>query len=126
MKKEIFNVLSRHNLHVRDIRGQGYDGASNMRGEWFGLQALVSNECLYAYYIHCFAHRLQLALIAASQEVIPIHQFFSKLTGIVNIVGSSCKRHDQLQPAQAIEIQRLLSVFELKTDKELNQIGTLK
>ena len=65
-----------------------------MHGEWSGLQALVSNECSYAYYIYCFAHRLQLALIEASQEVIPIHQFFAKLTGIVNIVGSSCKRHD--------------------------------
>ena len=70
-----------------------------MRGEWSGLQALVSNECPYAYYIHCFAHRLQLALIATSREVVPIHQFFSKLTDIVNIVGSSCKRHDQLQVA---------------------------
>ena len=97
-----------------------------MHGEWFELQAFVFNECPYAYYIHCFAHRFQLALIAASQEVIPIHQFFSKLTGIVNIVGSSCKRHNQLQVAQVAEIQRLLSVFELKTDKELNQIGTLK
>ena len=126
LKNEIFNVLSRHNLNVRDIHGQGYDGASNMPGEWFGLQALVSNECPYAYYIHCFAHRLQLALIAASREVIPIHQFFSKLSGIVNIVGSSCKRHDQLQVAQAAEIQRLLYVFELETGKGLNQIGTLK
>ena len=97
-----------------------------MRGEWFGLQALVSNECPYAYYIHCFAHRLQLALIATSPKVIHIHQFFSKLTGIVNIVGSSCKRHDQLQVAQAAEIQRLFSVFELETGKRLNQIGTLK
>ena len=70
-----------------------------MRVEWSGLQALISNECPYAYYIHCFAHHLQLALIAASRKVIPIHQFFSKLTGIVNIIGSFCKRHDQLQSA---------------------------
>ena len=93
-----------------------------MRVEWSGLQALISNECPYAYYIHCFTHHLQLALIAASREVIPINHFF-KLTGIVSIVGSSCKQHDQLQVA---EIQRLLSVFELETGKGLNQIGTLK
>ena len=94
-----------------------------MRGEWFGLQALVSNECPYAYYIHCFAHRLHLALIAASQKVIFINQFFSKLT--VNIVGSFCKQHDQLQAAQAAEIQRLFR-FELETSKGLNQIDILK
>jgi hypothetical protein len=31
LKKEICNVLARHNLQVENIQGQGYDGASNMR-----------------------------------------------------------------------------------------------
>ena len=81
-------VLSRHNLDVSNIRGQGYDGASNMRGEWNGLQALFLNDNPYAYYVHCFAHRLQLALVAASREVIPIHHFFSNLAFIVNVMMS--------------------------------------
>nr|KYP65562.1 Zinc finger MYM-type protein 1 [Cajanus cajan] len=83
LKNELCVVLSRHNLNVSNIRGQGYDSASNMRGEWNGLEALFLNDCPYAYYVHCFAHRLQLALIAASREVISIHQFFSKLTFIL-------------------------------------------
>ena len=58
LKEAIFSVLSRHNLDFHNIRGQGYDGASNMRGEWNGLQALISTECPYAYYVHCFAHCL--------------------------------------------------------------------
>ncbi|KAL5829664.1 hypothetical protein ACOSQ3_019132 [Xanthoceras sorbifolium] len=33
LKKEICNVLARYNLSVENLRGQGYDGASNMRGE---------------------------------------------------------------------------------------------
>ncbi|KAL7586575.1 hypothetical protein Lser_V15G38315 [Lactuca serriola] len=61
--------LSYHKLRVQDIRGQEYDGASNMCGEWNGLQALLLKECPYAYYIHCFAHQLQLALVAASKDV---------------------------------------------------------
>ena len=40
LKNEICTVLSHYNLHIENIRGQGYDGASNMRGEWNGLQAL--------------------------------------------------------------------------------------
>ena len=32
-KEEIFFVLYHHNLDVQNIRGQRYDGASNMRGE---------------------------------------------------------------------------------------------
>ena len=44
LKKKIFFVLSHHNLDVQNIRGQGYDGASNMRWEWNGLQALFIND----------------------------------------------------------------------------------
>ncbi|XP_058003742.1 uncharacterized protein LOC110636288 [Hevea brasiliensis] len=68
LKKEISDVLARHNLSIKNIRGQGYDGASNMCGKWFGLQALFLSECPYAYYIHCFSHRLQLALVMTPRE----------------------------------------------------------
>ena len=37
LKKGIYNVLTRHNLQVENMRGQGYDGASNMRGARNGL-----------------------------------------------------------------------------------------
>ncbi|OIV97197.1 hypothetical protein TanjilG_28948 [Lupinus angustifolius] len=50
LKKAICGVLSQHNLDVSNIRGQGYDGASNMRGEWNGLQALFLKDCSHAYY----------------------------------------------------------------------------
>jgi len=52
LKKEISFVLSHHNLDVQNIRGQGYASASNMRGEWNGLQALFINDWPYAYYVH--------------------------------------------------------------------------
>ena len=65
LKDEIYSVLLHHSLDIQVIWGQGYDGASNMWGEWNGLKALVSNDCSYVYYIHCFAHHLQLALMAA-------------------------------------------------------------
>ena len=57
LKNEICAVFSHYNLHIENIRGQGYDGASNMRGEWNGLQALFLKDCPYAYFVHCMAHR---------------------------------------------------------------------
>ncbi|XP_028087095.1 zinc finger MYM-type protein 1-like [Camellia sinensis] len=127
LKEEICIVLSRHNLSVQNIRGQGYDGASNMSGEWTGLQALFCAECPFAYYVHCFAHRLQLALVRASKLVISINQFFSYLTRAINMVGLSCKRHDQLRAAQATDIAKKLAIDdEFETGKGKNQIGTLK
>ncbi|XP_071713093.1 uncharacterized protein [Rutidosis leptorrhynchoides] len=103
----------------------GYDGASNMRGEWNGLQELVANNCPYAYHVHCFAHRLQLALVASSKEVIPVHQFFTKLTSIINVVCASSKRHDELQKAKVDEIKCLLGLGEIKSGKGKNQVGTI-
>jgi hypothetical protein len=67
LKNKICNVISRYDLPIENIRGQGYDGTSNMHGEWNGLQALFLIECSYSYYVHCFAHKLQLALVAASR-----------------------------------------------------------
>ncbi|XP_016737809.1 zinc finger MYM-type protein 1-like [Gossypium hirsutum] len=117
---------ARNNFDIQNIRGQGYDGASNMRGEFNSLQALILNDCRYAYYVHCFAHRLQLALVAAAREVVKVHQFFKDLSDIVNIALTSSKRYDELQKAQAAEISRLVSINELAIGIGMNQIGTLQ
>ncbi|KAJ9174012.1 hypothetical protein P3X46_017087 [Hevea brasiliensis] len=117
LKKEICNVLSRYDLHVENIRGQGYDGASNMRGEWNGLQALFLKDCPYAYYVHCMAHRLQLAIVTASREVKQVHQFFTNLSSVINVVVGSSKRNDELQDAQAIAIENMIANNEIETGK---------
>jgi ribosomal protein L22 len=126
LQKGIYFVLSQHKLAIENIRGQGYDGASNMRCEWNRLQALISNDCPYAYYIHCFAHRLQLALVAASKEVILVHQFFTNLNSIVNIVCASCNRFEELRISQTTEIAYLMELNEIESGRGLNQISTLQ
>jgi hypothetical protein len=126
LKKEICAVLSRYNLHIENIRGQGHDGASNMRGEWNGLQALFLKDSPYAYYVHCLAHRLQLALVSASREAKPVHQFFNHLTPIINIVVGSSKRNDELQVTQAKQIENMIASNEIETGRGLNQSCTLQ
>jgi len=39
------------------------------------VQALILQECPYAYYIHCFAHQWQLTLVALAKEVVDVHAF---------------------------------------------------
>ena len=90
------------------------------------MQALISSDCPYAYYVHCFTYHLQLALVAASKEVIPVHQFFIKLNSTVSTVGASCKRNDQYKVAHAANIYHLLQNDELESGKERNQIGSLQ
>ena len=68
LKEELYRFLSYHNLNIKNVRGQGYDGASNTQREFNGLKALLLKDSPYAYYVHCFAHRLQLALIRATKK----------------------------------------------------------
>ncbi|XP_052288934.1 uncharacterized protein LOC102623386 isoform X2 [Citrus sinensis] len=126
LKNEICNVLVRYNLLVENLRGQGYDGASNMAGEWNGLQSLFLNDCPYAYYVHCFAHRLQLILVAVSKEVHEVWLFFSKLSSIVNFVNASSKRYSELKYAKEKEIIELIASEELETGTGANQVRTLQ
>ena len=66
LKDAIDRLFSRHGLSISRLRGQGYDGASNMQGEFNGLKTLILKENPYAFYIHCFAHQIQLALVAVA------------------------------------------------------------
>ncbi|XP_039123284.1 zinc finger MYM-type protein 1-like [Dioscorea cayenensis subsp. rotundata] len=80
LKTTLDGLFARCGLSISRLRGQGYDGASNMKGQFNGLKTLILNENPFAFYVHCFAHQLQLAIV----------------TMIVNIVGVSCKRRDVL------------------------------
>ena len=54
LKISIDSLFAKHKLSISRIRGQGYDGASNMRGEFNGLKSLILRENESAHYIHCF------------------------------------------------------------------------
>jgi hypothetical protein len=125
LKQELRYVLSLHNLDVKNIRGQGYDGASNMHREWNGLQAKFLEECTYTYYVYCFAHQLQLALVGASKEVTEVHNFFEHLVIVVNTVISSSKRSDDLNSNQVAEMEHLIEFDDIEIGSGANQIRTL-
>ncbi|CAN0904387.1 Zinc finger MYM-type protein 1 [Linum grandiflorum] len=76
LKEAICDVLSQYDLQVDKLRGQGYDGASNMPGQFNGLKALFLRDSPYAYFVHCFAHRLHLALLTSAKVCDPIWDFF--------------------------------------------------
>ena len=76
LKEAIRALLVSHGLTMTQIRGQGYDGASNMKGGIKGLKILIMQESPSAYYIHCFAHQLQLVLVAVAKGNTDCKGFF--------------------------------------------------
>ncbi|XP_049357041.1 uncharacterized protein LOC125821698 [Solanum verrucosum] len=100
LKEAIFNLLAQHSLSPSSVRGQCYDGASNMQGEINGLKMLIRRESKSAHSIHCFAHQLQLTLVG---------------------------RMDNLRDSQKSTIQVALDMGELTTGRGLNQqLGLLR
>ncbi|WCJ21438.1 General transcription factor 2-related zinc finger protein [Euphorbia peplus] len=97
LKKAIDHFFAQNRLSFSRLRGQGYDGASNMRGKFHGLKALILNENKLAHYVHCFAHQLQLVVIAMARKCTPVSKFFDYLPMIVSMIGASCKRKNDLQ-----------------------------
>nr|CAI5823580.1 unnamed protein product [Callosobruchus analis] len=63
----ILQGLKQCNIDVSYLRGQGYDGASNMSGVFKGVQALIASRYNTALYVHCASHSLNLALSNASE-----------------------------------------------------------
>ncbi|XP_042405026.1 zinc finger MYM-type protein 1-like [Zingiber officinale] len=126
LKAAIDKMFSKYNLSIANVRGQGFDGASNMQGKFNGLKALILKENPCAFYIHCFAHQLQLALIAVAKKNLPISNFFRIVGDVVNVVGSSCKRSDLLKEKHSDFIVEALESGEISSGRGLNQETTLQ
>ncbi|XP_021727175.1 zinc finger MYM-type protein 1-like [Chenopodium quinoa] len=110
-----------YSLSLSRVRGQGYDGASNMRGEINGLKTLIMNETKQAYYIHCFANQLQLTLVAVAKDNDDCIWLFDQLAILLNIIGVSCKRREMIREIQSQHILQALELGEIESGQGLNQ-----
>ncbi|XP_070669478.1 uncharacterized protein [Malus domestica] len=121
LEDAIERLFATTNLSMSKLRGQGYDGAINMKGELNGLKTKILNKYPQAFYIHCFAHQLQLALVFVAKENEDVANFFINASSLVNLIGSSCKRRDAFREKQQEQIQKALDLGNLEMGKGLNQ-----
>ncbi|XP_019089182.1 PREDICTED: zinc finger MYM-type protein 1-like [Camelina sativa] len=115
LKSAIDNLFAKYGLSLKRLRGQGYDGASNMKGEFNGLRALVVGENNAAYYVHCFAHQLQLVVVAIAKKHFEVGDFFDMISTLLNVVGASCKRQDMIRENYRRKVQEGISRGEINT-----------
>jgi len=121
LKTAIEKLLMEHSLILSMVRGQGYDGASNMKGHANGLKKLIMDDCSSAYYVNCFAHQLQLTLVEVARENPDCVWFFDQVRFLLNLIGNSCKKTQMLRVAQAQSIVEALELGDIETGKGLNQ-----
>ena len=101
LAQAILQWLSTHGLSPADIRGQCYDGASNMSGAVSGCKTIVQREAPQALYFHCAAHRLNLAVVSAC-KIQSFKNAESYVGEIARFFNYSAKRQRALD--RAIEV----------------------
>ncbi|XP_058189162.1 uncharacterized protein LOC131306757 [Rhododendron vialii] len=126
LKDAMENLFCRLRLSTSRLREQGYDGASNMQGEFNDLKALTLKENPCAYYVHCFAHQLQLALVGLAKKQEQIGMLFYFVNRVVIVVGVSCKCCGVLWEKQLETVVQALCIGELSSGQGLNQETNLQ
>lgn len=70
LAEKIVSVLvDDYGLDIADCRGQGYDGAANMKSDRCGVQKIISEKAPQALYFHCASHCLNLVIVHACKDI---------------------------------------------------------
>ncbi|XP_016476394.2 uncharacterized protein LOC107797985 [Nicotiana tabacum] len=117
----IYSLLLKHSLSRSQIRGQGYDGVSNIQGEINGLKTLILKDTPSAYCVHCFARQLQLTFVAVAKKHYDVDQFSDIVANVLNNIRSSFKHREMLREDQAQKLEELLMLGEVDTGSGQNQ-----
>jgi len=93
----ITNTLKSHDIDISDCRGQSYDSASNMSGQYSGVQARIKEINPLVYYVPCNAHSLNLVGISSAESCSQASMFFGFIQQLYNFFSASTHRWSILQ-----------------------------
>lgn len=100
----IVGFLKDVGLQVENIRGQGYDGASNMASERVGVQARIKELAPLATYMHCSGHCLNL-VICHSCSLTEVHNVLDRMKKCCRYFLQSPKRNGLLEQVVSKRVQ---------------------
>ncbi|XP_071734993.1 uncharacterized protein [Rutidosis leptorrhynchoides] len=120
-KSGIESLLIENGLNMEKVRGQGYNGTSNMRDEFIDLKALIMKENRSAYYVHCFAHSLELVVVKVAKKHFSVGVFFDMISVLMNVVCASCKHKDMVLESLKEKVLEEIGNGEVDNGSELNQ-----
>ena len=92
----LITFLQDNNIPLADMRGQGYDGASNMSSSHSGVQARIREVAPLATYVHCGGHCLNLVIVK-SCSLPDVQHVLDQLENCCRIFLNSPKQRCLLQ-----------------------------
>ena len=57
------DTLTKAELNLENLRGQGYDGSGNISGKDKGASTIILNKNTKATYVHCRSHVLNISIV---------------------------------------------------------------
>ncbi|XP_008180083.1 zinc finger MYM-type protein 1-like [Acyrthosiphon pisum] len=97
MSNVVMDFLNSHNIPIENCRGQSYDNARNMSGQYSGLQSRIKSFNSFAEYVPCSAHSLNLVGTCEAESCNSATSFFMLLQELYNFFSSSTARWDILK-----------------------------
>jgi hypothetical protein len=94
--KVLLESMESFGLNIEDIRGQGYDNGSNMKGKDEGVQSRLLQMNRRALYMPCACHSLNLTLCDMAKSCGKAVSFFGIVQSIYVLFASSTKRWNVL------------------------------
>lgn len=97
----IKTIVADLGLNKNNLVATGFDGANNMSGKKAGLCTLIKeNMSAKSIYVHCYCHRLNLALESACKKIQDIEESIETARTLYAYVEGSAKRHHLFQHVQ--------------------------
>jgi len=106
-------IMEKQKYHWKEeLVGQSYDGASNMSGNYKGLQARIKQENPRALFVWCHAHRLALIVKQAVSSDSNTIDLFDHLESLYVFIWCSKKRaalfrENQIEHSQSHAVKRV-------------------
>lgn len=91
----IIDTCNKIGIDLKFLKGQGYDGASNMSGRFQGCATRIREKYPQALYLHCANHSLNLA-IGDACDISVVRNCLGSIKEIINFFRSSAKRQTAL------------------------------
>ncbi|XP_066963925.1 zinc finger MYM-type protein 1-like [Macrobrachium rosenbergii] len=121
MAETILEEFKKMDLCIDNLRGQGYDNGSNMKGKHNGVQKKILQRNPRALFVPCSAHTLNLVVNDAASCCLEATNFFGLIQKLYVFFSASTHRWDVLKR----HVQRL-TVKPLSETRWESRIDALK
>lgn len=101
LKKVVDEFIRENDMKWYKIRGQCFDGASNMSGGITGLQTRIRREEPRALYVHCAGHSVNLSVQDSLEGISAVRNVIGLVKDMINCIRESPKWLNQFKELQA-------------------------